>query len=222
MNRRRIVLLLMAAVVTLGWAQGIGAQDKPAGELVYAMHVTIPPAWFDPAENGGLITPFAVLYALHDGVVRPTPGAKIGNSLAESWTESPDGLVYEFKLRQGLRFHNGEPCTAEDVRFSFERYKGGGATELRANVQRVEVVDALTVRFHLKEPWPDFLTFYGTSTTAAALVVPRNTSKRWERTASKSTPLAWGPISSSALSRASSWCWRRSRTIGARCRTSSG
>lgn len=61
MNRRRIVLLLMAAVVTLGWAQGIGAQDKPAGELVYAMHVTIPPAWFDPAENGGLITPFTVV-----------------------------------------------------------------------------------------------------------------------------------------------------------------
>jgi ABC-type transport system substrate-binding protein len=80
--------------------------------------------------------------------------------------------VYEFKLRQGLRFHNGEPCTAEDVKFSFERYRGGGATELRANVQRVEVVDPLTVRFHLTEPWPDFLTFYGTSATAAALVVP--------------------------------------------------
>src|SRR5262245_25402420 len=67
------------------------------------------------------------------------PGAKIGNGLAESWTESADGLVYEFKLRQGLRFHNDEPCTAEDVKFSFERYKGGGAAELRANVQRGEL-----------------------------------------------------------------------------------
>ena len=106
-------------------------------------------------------------------LVRPMPGQKIGNSLAESWTASPDGLVYEFKLRQGLHFHNGDPCTAEDVKFSFERYKGGGATELRANVQRVEVVDPLTVRFHLNEPWPDFLTFYGTSATAAGLVVPK-------------------------------------------------
>jgi peptide/nickel transport system substrate-binding protein len=61
MNRRQSVLLLMAAVLTLSWAYGIGAQHQPAGELVYAMHVTIPPAWFDPAENGGLITPFAVL-----------------------------------------------------------------------------------------------------------------------------------------------------------------
>ena len=163
MNRSLIVLVLVAAVVMPGWAHGIGAQHQPEGELVYAMHVTIAPAWFDPAENGGLITPFALLYALHDGVVRPMPGAKIGNSLAESWTESADGLIYEFKLRQGLRFHNGEPCTAEDVKFSFERYKGGSAAELRANVQRVEVVDPLAVRFHMKEPWLDFLTFYGTS-----------------------------------------------------------
>ena len=44
-------------------------------------------------------------------------------SLAESWTESPDGLVYEFKLREGLTFHNGDPFTGEDVQFSFLRYK---------------------------------------------------------------------------------------------------
>jgi peptide/nickel transport system substrate-binding protein len=53
-----------------------------------------------------------VLHALYNGVVRPMLGAKIGKSLAESWTESPDGLVYEFKLRPGLRFHNGEPYAA--------------------------------------------------------------------------------------------------------------
>jgi peptide/nickel transport system substrate-binding protein len=72
------------------------------------------------------------------------PGAKIGSRLTESWTESPDGLMYEFELRQGLRFHNGAPCTAEDVQFGFECYEGGGATESRANVQRVEVVDPLS------------------------------------------------------------------------------
>src|SRR5215831_6716263 len=99
MHRRHLILLLVGAALTLGWTHRVGAQTKPTGELVWALHVTIAPAWFDPAENGGLITPFAVLYALHDGVVRPMPGQKIGNSLAESWTESPDGLVYEFKLR---------------------------------------------------------------------------------------------------------------------------
>jgi len=54
-------------------------------------------------------------------------GQKIGASLAESWTESRDGLVYEFRLRRGLRFHNGDPITAEDVKFSFDRYNGAGA-----------------------------------------------------------------------------------------------
>ena len=53
--------------------------------------------------------------AIHDALVRPYPGHKIGSALAESWTLSPDGLVYEFRLRPGLRFHNGDPITAEDV-----------------------------------------------------------------------------------------------------------
>ena len=87
-------------------------------------------------------------------------------ALASSWTESPDGRVYEFTLRQGLRFHNGDPCTAEDVQYSFARYKGAGAKELQAKVTQVEVVDPLTVRFHLREPWSDFMTFYGTTATA--------------------------------------------------------
>jgi len=55
--------------------------------------------------------------------------------LAESWTESPDGLVYEFKLREGLRFHNGDPFTAEDVRFSFQRYRGASAKLLHDRVK---------------------------------------------------------------------------------------
>ncbi len=193
MNRRRIMLLLVVTVLMLGWAHGVGAQTRPAGQIVWAWHVTIAPAWFDPGENGGLITPFLVLYALHDALVRPMPGEKIGNSLAESWSETPDGLVYEFKLRQGLRFHNGDPCTAEDVQFSFERYKGGSATELRANVQRVEVVDPLTVRFHLKEPWPDFLTFYGTTATAAALVVPKKYLEQVGEDGFKKHPIGLGP-----------------------------
>src|SRR5262249_54649797 len=119
------------------------------------------------------ITPFGILYALHDALVRPLPGQKMGASLAESWKESPDGLTYEFTLRRGLKFHNGDSVTTEDVKWSFERYKGAGAGEFQARVRQVEIVDPLTVRFHLKEPWPDFMTFYGTTATAAGLVVPK-------------------------------------------------
>jgi peptide/nickel transport system substrate-binding protein len=97
----------------------------------------------------------------------------MGPDLAESWKESPDGRVYEFKLRRNLKFHNGDPVTSEDVKFSFERYKGAGAKEMQGRIQQVEAVDPLTVRFHLKEPWPDFMTFYGTTATAAGIVVPK-------------------------------------------------
>ena len=71
----------------------------------------------------------------------PAARAEDGHSLAESWKETPDGLTYEFKLRRGLKFHNGDPLTAEDVKFSYERYKGAGAKAFQERVQQVEIVD---------------------------------------------------------------------------------
>ena len=65
-----------------------------------------------------------VLYAVHDALVKPMPAGDNTPSLAESWTQSKDGLTYEFVLRKGAKFHNGDPVTAEDVKFSFDRYKG--------------------------------------------------------------------------------------------------
>src|SRR5438093_191881 len=172
-SRRSFVLVLTAAVLMLGTIREARGQAPPAGEVIIAWHVTIAPTWFDPSSAPPQITPFGTLYAIHDALARPMPNQKMGASLAESWTESPDGKVYEFKLRRGLKFHNGDPVTTEDVKWSFERYKGAGAKVLQERVQQVEIVDPLTVRFHLKEPWPDFMTFYGTTATAAGIVVPK-------------------------------------------------
>src|SRR6266513_4206747 len=157
MRHRLVVTLgaLVSLVSSLGLGQSAGAQSAPTGEAIIAWHVTMAPTWFDPSTAPPQITPFGLLYALHDAPVRSLPGQKAGSSLAESWTESPDGLVYEFKLRRGLKFHNGDPVTADDAKWSFERYQGAGARQLQARVRRVEAVDPLTVRIHLKEPWPD-------------------------------------------------------------------
>ena len=73
----------------------------------------------------------------------------------------------------GLTFHNGEPVTAEDVKFGFLRYKGTSAREYKDRVREVEIVDPLRVRFHMKEPWPDFMTFFGTPATGAGWIVPK-------------------------------------------------
>jgi len=170
---REIASLVTAVVLTLGYVQAAAAQTAPAGEVIVAWHVTIAPTWFDPSSAPPQITPFGTLYAIHDALVRPLPNQKMGPSLAESWTESPDGLVYEFKLRRGLKFHNGDPLTAEDVKFSFERYKGAAAKEFQTRVKAVEIVDPLTIRFRLNNPWPDFMTFYGTTASGAGIVVPK-------------------------------------------------
>ena len=192
-TRRRTVSWLLAAGLTVALAAPAPAQTAPSGEAVMAWHVTIAPSWFDPSTAPPQITVFGILYALHDGPVRSLPGQKIGASLAESWSESPDGLVYEFKLRRGLKFHNGDPLTTEDVKFSFERYKGAGAREMQERVRQVEIVDPLVIRFHLKEPWPDFMTFYGTTATAAGLVVPKKYMTQVGEEGFRKHPIGAGP-----------------------------
>ena len=190
-RRFRVVAGLVVALL-LSVAQPSSAQ-APSGEVTVSFHVTLAPSWFDPSTAPPQITPFGVLYAVHDALVRPLPGQKMGPSLAESWTESKDGLVYEFKLRRGLKFHNGDPVTADDAKWSFERYQGAGAKQLQARVRQVEAADPITVRFHLKEPWPDFMTFYGTTATAAGIVLPRKYFEQVGADGFKQRPIGAGP-----------------------------
>jgi peptide/nickel transport system substrate-binding protein len=170
-----------------------GRADAPAGQLTFAVHVSLAPTWFDPAETPGVITPFMTLYALHDALVKPMPGNAWAPCLAESWTATRDGLAYEFVLRKGVRFHNGDLLSAEDVKFSFERYKGAGATTLKAKVAAVEVMDPHRVRFRLRQPWPDFMTFYATPATGAAWIVPRAYTQRVGEDGFKKAPVGAGP-----------------------------
>src|SRR5256885_13194283 len=93
---RRTLVLIGAVALTFVVVQGTAAQ--PAGEAVFAFHVTIAPTWFDPSTAPPQITPFGLLHALPDGLVKPPPGQKMGNSPAEPRTESPDGLTDEVKL----------------------------------------------------------------------------------------------------------------------------
>ena len=165
----------------------------PEGQMTWAVHITLAPTWFDPAETPGIGTPFMMLYALHDALVKPMPGNAMAPSLAESWSLSKDGLVYEFVLRQGVRFHNGDPLTADDVKFSFERYRGAAARILKERVPVVEVVDPHRVRFRLKEPWPDFMTYYGSLATGAGWIVPKKYLEKVGDDGFKRAPVGAGP-----------------------------
>ena len=181
--------LVIAVVVLAGVSSSAAA---PEGQMTWAVHVSLAPTWFDPAETSGIITPFMFLYALHDAMVKPMPGTLMAPGLAESWSVSPDGLVYEFVLRKGARFHNGDPVTAEDVKFSFERYRGASARPLKETVATVETPDAGRVRFRLKRPWPDFMTFYS-NTTGAAWIVPKKYVEKVGDDGFKKAPVGAGP-----------------------------
>lgn len=186
-------LLGVWLLVCLTLVSATSAQGKPEGTMTWALHFSLAPTYFDPAETTGIATPFKFLYALHDALLKPLPQGMLTPCLAESWTESPDGMVYDFKLREGLTFHNGTPVTAADVVFSFQRYKGAGAKLYKEKVQAVEVVDPQWVRFRLREPWPDFLIFIGTPATGAGWIVPKAYLEQVGDDGFKKHPIGAGP-----------------------------
>ena len=201
LTRRRFLRGAAGGIAGLtAWLQGWprlsaapAQKDEPSGQMTWAVHVTIAPTWFDPAETPGLITPYMFLYAIHDALIKPMPGDPNFPSLATEWTESADGLSYDFELRQGVKFHNGDPFTAEDVQYSFERYKGTAAALLKDKVKAVEIANPHHIRFHLQEPWPDFLTFYGALATGAGWIVPKNYTEKLGSEKFKEQPIGLGP-----------------------------
>jgi peptide/nickel transport system substrate-binding protein len=184
---------LASLVVLLSVVHVPAAVASPEGQMTFALQVSLAPVWFDPAETTSTSVPFIVLYAVHDALVKAMPGQPMAPSLAESWSVSRDSLVYEFVLRKGVKFHNGEPVTTEDVKFSFERYRGTAASAFKARIAAVEVVDAQRVRFRLKQPWPDFMTYYGTPATGAGWIVPKKYLEKVGDEGFKRAPIGAGP-----------------------------
>src|SRR5215469_13824040 len=184
-------LLAAASLTLMAGVPRIAAAGAP-DQLTWGVHVSLAPAWFEPAEASGIITPFMVLYALHDAMVKPMPGKGLAPSLAESVTASEDGRSYELVLRDAAKFHNGDPLTADDVKFSFTRYRGVAHDLLQARVADIETPDPRHVRFVLKDPWPDFLTFYATA-TGAGWVVPKNYVQKVGDDGFKKAPVGAGP-----------------------------
>ncbi len=163
-------MLAVAALGLLGHSSG-AASATLKDQITWATHISLAPIWFDPADTGGIVTPFMLLYALHDALMKPMPGNSAELCLAETHTAA-DGLSHEFILRDGARFHNGESVTAADVKFSFERYRGNAARFIKDRVAAVETPDSRRVIFRLHKPWPDFLTYYA-GMTGAGWIVPK-------------------------------------------------
>ena len=188
---RRGVLSLSAAAM-IGATLRAANAAAPGRELRIGAHISLAPTWFDPAETPGIITPFMMLYAMHDAIMKAMPGDPMAPCLAEACRMAPDGLSYALTLRQGVLFHNGDAMTAEDVKFSLERYRGAASKSLKDRVAGVDVQDPHHLTIRLREPWPDFLTFYA-GATGAGWIVPRKYLQQVGEDGFKKAPVGAGP-----------------------------
>ncbi|HHX22908.1 MAG: ABC transporter substrate-binding protein [Tepidanaerobacteraceae bacterium] len=165
MNKRLFFSVFGLMLILVLTITGCGSQESTVendgGTLVIALPRDIPT--LDPA-NHRLREAENVIRNIFDGLITKTHDGKIVPEIAESWEIISD-TEWEFKIREGVTFHNGEPLTADDVVFSFERIIKEGAMEgqtsprkgLMGSTSDVYKVDDYTVRFNNDEPNPTFL-----------------------------------------------------------------
>ena len=188
------VMVVMLAIVGMVLGSSIHVQAAaPSGVLKQAIHWGLSADWLDPATGGHASTGHLTLYLFHDALVKPMPEGNFAPCLAESYSISPDAKTYEFKLRTGVKFHNGDVMTAEDVIFSFWRYKAGQAKFIHERTEKVEAVNPHLVRIHFKEPFPDFLEYLAPGVSTIQWVVPKKYVERVGEAGFKKNPIGCGP-----------------------------
>ncbi len=165
----------------------------PQGVLKQAIHWSVSADWLDPSTGQPGTLGWFPLQLFHDALVKSMPEGNYTPCLAESYSISPDSKIYEFKLRRGVKFHNGDTMTAEDVVFSYWRYKGRQAKFFHDNTEKVEVVNPLLVRFHFKNPFPDFLDYFLPGSTSVGWIVPKKYVEKVGEAGFKQHPVGAGP-----------------------------
>lgn len=185
----------MAAVAVLGillLGSASISEAAPQGVLKEAIHWSISSDWMDPSNIGFAVGARLPLYLFHDALVKPMPHGLFTACLAESYSMSPDAKTLDFKLRQGVKFHNGDTMTAEDVIFSFWRYKASEAKMIHGKTEKVEAINPYLVRFHFREPFPDFLELL-VGSGCIGWIVPKKYVEKVGDAGFKRNPVGAGP-----------------------------
>ena len=191
---RSLSALILALVLLSGVILAPPRVAAQQSQMTWAVHISLAPTWFDPGRAHRH-------HHHHEGALRGARRDGEADARQPAWPRRwpsrgrcpRTGSRYEFVVRKGVVFHNGDSLTAEDVKFSFDRYRGAAAKLLKERVSAVEVVDPYRVRFRLKEPWPDFMTFYGTPATGAGWIVPKKYIEKVGDEGFKKAPVGAGP-----------------------------
>ena len=187
---------LLAAALVIALPQQAAAQAKK-DSVVLGM-VLEPAPGLDPTVAPAAAIGEVVHLSVLEGLTKINMDGKITPLLAESWSTDPDGKVYTFKLKKGVKFHDGEAFDASDVKFSFERAKAPGSTNKAKkavfdNISSIDTPDPQTVIVILNNADGNFLFRMGENT--AVILDPKSAPTTATR------PIGTGPFKFGAWER---------------------
>jgi len=187
--RKPLLIFFMALIFWCALSsEALAQKPMPGGILTIALAAE--PTGLDPTTNPSAAIKRVVHYNLLESLLKVDRSGKVVPMLAKSYRFSKDGREYTFTLHSGIRFHDGRPCTAEDVKFSFERLldpKTAAPYRMYYEaIESIQVVDPLTVKFKMKKVDSNFLFNLA---RGDAVIVPRQAIDRM-----KSQPVGTGPF----------------------------
>jgi peptide/nickel transport system substrate-binding protein len=169
-------------------------RGKPKGKLTIAQHFALDPGWLDPLEHIPALTQQHYDYLVHDAMIKPMPQGESTYSLAEHAELAADFTKAAFRLRPGLKFHDGQSLTTADVQWTYENYKGVHFKVFRDKLDRIEIVDDRTIIFHFKAPFVDFIDLYNGAVSGIGWIVPKHYYEQVGRDGFKKHPIGAGPF----------------------------
>ncbi|MDR2493658.1 MAG: ABC transporter substrate-binding protein [Spirochaetaceae bacterium] len=155
MKKNRVLRLCLAAALALG---GCAKTDTAPDLKEIRFGIATEPRTLDPLSPSNTADGRSILFNVFEGLVKPAPDGSLVPAVAQSFTVSEEGLVYEFTLRAGLTFHDGSPVTPEDAVFSLQTAADAQFNGLN-RIALVETTPQKTVRVTLKEPDREFLPY---------------------------------------------------------------
>jgi peptide/nickel transport system substrate-binding protein len=197
---RRTVLTTTAfgaAALSMPLVRGVRAAGSvtPQGRMTLAWHTNIASRWLDPQQHDGTASPDNFLFALHDGLIKNFREQKYDHlALADKFDFPEEATSATFRLRQGIKFHDGSPITPDDVKWSYENYRGSSAELLHDKTKNITLVDDRTIRFEFTGPFFDFPILLGTGNLCGAgWIVPRKYYQAVGRDGFLQKPVGAGP-----------------------------
>ncbi|MBV8132480.1 MAG: ABC transporter substrate-binding protein [Alphaproteobacteria bacterium] len=198
-TRRTVLRVAALATTTVATPLVRGARAAgnvvPSGKMVLAWHTNIASRWLDPQQHDGTASPDNFIMALHDALIKNLRERRYDDpALSESYAMAEDAKSATFRLRPGLKFHDRSPVTLDDVKWSFEHYRGAWSEVLHDKTDGVEIVDDHSVRFHFREPFLDFPILLGTANVSGGgWVVPAKYYEQVGQSGFMQKPIGAGP-----------------------------